>query len=100
MPRPRITREPTGNRLLDLLPIADYDRLRPDLETVPIGVMDVVCEANEPISHVYFPTGGVISLVTSLAEGVTIELATVGRDGMIGLPVFLGADTMPSRASG
>jgi CRP-like cAMP-binding protein len=100
MPRPRKSREPAGNRLLDLLPIADYDRLRPDLETVAIGVLDVVCEANQPIPYIYFPTGGVISVVTLLADGVTVELATVGRDGMIGLPVFLGADTMPSRASG
>ena len=100
MPRPRKSRQPAGNRLLDLLPVADYDRLRPDLETVRIGVKDVVCEANRPISHVYFPTGGIISLVTSLADGGTVELATVGREGMVGLPVFLGADTMPSRASG
>ena len=98
MSRPRKSREPIGNRLLDLLPDEDHDRLRPDLETVRIGVKDVVCEANRPIPHVYFPTGGIISLVTSLADGGTVELATVGREGMVGLPVFLGADTMPSRA--
>ena len=100
MSRPRKSREPTGNRLLDLLPDEDHDRLRPDLEPVHIGVKEAVCEANEPIPHVYFPTGAVISLVTPLADGATAELATVGREGMVGLPVFLGADTMPSRAFG
>jgi CRP-like cAMP-binding protein len=100
MSRPRKSREPTGNRLLDWLPVADYDRLRPDLETVPIGVQEGVCEVNEPILHVYFPTGAVVSIVTPLADGETVELATVGREGMVGLPLFLGADTMPSRAFG
>jgi CRP-like cAMP-binding protein len=85
---------------LDLLPVGEYDRLRPDLETVPVGVKHVVYEANEPIPHVYFPTGAVISLVAPMADGATVELATVGREGMVGLPVFLGADTMPCRASG
>jgi CRP-like cAMP-binding protein len=100
MSRPRKSREPTGNRLLDLLPDEDHDRLRPELETVHIGVKEAVCEANEPIPHVYFPTGAVISLAAPLADGATAELATVGREGMVGLPVFLGADTMPSRAFG
>src|SRR3954452_25629936 len=100
MPRTRNPREPAGNRLLDLLPVGDHDRLRPDLEIVPVGVKDVICEANEPIPHVYFPTGGVISLVTPMADGVEVELATVGREGMVGLPVFLGDDTMPVRAYG
>jgi CRP-like cAMP-binding protein len=98
MPRPRKSVEPAGNRLLDLLPVEDYERLRPQLEAVPLGVKELMCETDEPIPHVYFPTGGVISLVTPLAEGAAVELATVGREGMVGLAVFLGADTMPSRA--
>jgi CRP-like cAMP-binding protein len=100
MPSPRKSREPAGNRLLDSLPAGDYDRLRPDLETVPVGVKEVLCEADEPIPHVYFPTGAVISLVAPMADEATVELATVGREGVVGLPVFLGADTMPSRAYG
>lgn len=50
--------------------------------------------------HVHFPTGCVISLVTYLEDGPPVEIATVGLEGMVGLPVFLGSDTMPSRAFG
>ena len=98
MPRPRKSAEPTGNQLLDLLPVEDYERLRQKLETVPMAVKESLCKADVPMTHVYFPTGGVISLVTTLTEGATVELATVGREGMVGLTIFLGADTMPSRA--
>ncbi len=100
MPIPRKPGGPTGNRLLDLLPVEDHDRLRPSLETVAIGVKEVVCEADELIPHVYFPTGAVISLVTPMSDGATVEIATVGREGMVGLAIFLGADAMPSRADG
>ena len=100
MPPSKAPTPPTGNRLLDSLPRADIERLRPHLEAVSVGVKHVVYEPNGPIKHVYFPTGCVISLVTYLEDGASVEMATVGREGMVGLPIFLGADTMPSRAFG
>jgi CRP-like cAMP-binding protein len=92
--------EPTGNRLLDLLPRADGARLRSHLEAVSLGVKHIVYEPGGPISHVYFPTGAVISLVTYMEDGTAVEVATVGREGVVGLPVFLGTESVPIRAVG
>jgi len=92
--------EPTGNRLLDLLPRADGERLRSRLEAVSLSIKHVVYEPDGPISHVYFPTGAVISLVTYLEGGMAVEVATVGREGMVGLPVFLGTESVPIQAFG
>jgi CRP-like cAMP-binding protein len=90
--------DPTGNRLLAALPREDYERLLPDLEPVTFGIKEVVYEPNGPILYVYFPISGVFSMVTMMADGAAVENATVGNEGMVGLPVFLGAETMPSRA--
>src|SRR4051794_35749341 len=91
----RSAMEPTGNRLLDLLPRAAGNRLRPHLEAVSLGVKHIVYEPHGPISHAYFPIGAVISLVTYMEDGTGVEVATVGREGMVGLPVILGAETTP-----
>lgn len=90
---------PGENRLLAGLPPASLDALRPDLEAVSCGYKDVVYRFNEPISHVVFPRTGVISLL-SLGddEGQMVEVATVGNEGFVGLPVFLGADSTPGVA--
>jgi CRP-like cAMP-binding protein len=93
-------RPPSGNRLLDALPRGEYERIRTHLEGVPIAAKQVVSEADGPIPHVYFPTAGVISLVSYMERGAAVEIATIGREGMVGLPVFLGADSMPQRAFG
>src|SRR3954447_11734827 len=91
---------PVGNSLLDALPEENLEGLRPDLKTIAVACKHVVYEKDEPIPHVYFPTGGVISLVASLDQGPSVEIATVGHEGMVGLPLFLGTDRMPFRAFG
>jgi CRP-like cAMP-binding protein len=91
---------PVGNRLLDSLPRADLERLRPHLEAVSVDIKHVIYEPNGPITHVYFPTSCIISLVTYLEDGSSVEMATIGLEGMVGLPIFLGSETMPSRAFG
>ena len=58
----------------------------------------MIYEADEPIRHVYFPTGGVISVLCTTDDGASIEAATVGMEGMAGIPVFLGVDVSPNRA--
>jgi CRP-like cAMP-binding protein len=90
--------DPTGNRLLAALSEQDYERLLPRLEIVPSGLKEVVHEPGGPLSYVYFPITSVFSLVTLMADGAAIEFATVGKEGMVGLPAFLGAETMRSRA--
>jgi CRP-like cAMP-binding protein len=100
MPPSKAPKPPVGNWLLDSLPRADIERVQPHLETVPVAIKQVIYEPNGPIQHVYFPTSCIISLVTYLKDGSSVEMATVGLEGMVGLPVFLGTDTMPSRAFG
>lgn len=86
------------NRLLTALPLEEYERLLPNLETVSLPLKYVLYEPNEPIEHVYFPIHGVVSLVTIMEDGVAVEIATVGNEGMIGLPVFLGSEIIPMKA--
>lgn len=79
----------TGNHLLDAVASRELDRLRADLEEVTLHVGDPLFAQGERIEHVTFPTDAVVSLVTAM-EGDASEVATIGREGVIGLPVFLG----------
>ena len=87
-----------SNRLLASLPAAADAHLRPRLEHVTLALKQVLSEPGEPIRHVYFPTTAVVSLLTVLDGGKALETATVGNEGMVGLPLFLGADRTPGRA--
>ncbi len=86
------------NRLLSALPSSEYDRLLPYLETVSLPLKQIIYAPNEPIEYVYFPNSGIISLVNFTEDGGTVEAATVGNEGMVGIPVLLGADRMVSQA--
>jgi CRP-like cAMP-binding protein len=98
MAKPRSVHVRGENRLLAALPRVEYDRLLPSLERVSLSLKDVIHEANGPIARVLFPLGGVVSLVLIMEGGLTVEVATVGNEGMVGTPVFLGADRSPMRA--
>ena len=86
------------NRLLAALPRDEYDRLRPHLEKVSLPLRDILYEANGPIPHVFFPLHGVVSLVILMDGDVSLEVGTIGNEGMVGTPVFLGSDSSPTRA--
>jgi CRP-like cAMP-binding protein len=86
-----------GNLLLDALPAADLAGVMPQLEPLPLPLGMVIYEPNARIDHVYFPTDGVVSMVSSMERG-TVEVGTVGREGMVGLPILLHAKSMPTRA--
>ena len=86
------------NQLLAALTVEERERFLPGLERVPLILEDVIYEADERIRHVYFPTGGVISLLCTTDGGASIEAGTVGMEGMAGIPVFLGVDVSPNRA--
>jgi CRP-like cAMP-binding protein len=85
------------NRLLGAVPAQELERIMPSLESVPLVDGMPIHEPNEPISHVYFPISGIVSMVSEMPEG-TVEVGTIGREGMTGLPLVLRANTMPSRA--
>jgi CRP-like cAMP-binding protein len=97
MPTSAATARPGQNRLLVALPADQLEPLRRHLEPVALGLKEVVYAPNEPIRDVYFPLTGAFSLLTVMADGTEVEVATVGNEGMVGLPVFLGADSMPGR---
>jgi CRP-like cAMP-binding protein len=84
------------NRLLALL---GPDRARSlPLERCPLQLKQVLYEAHAPIAHVYFPLAGIISFVVTMTDGAVAEVATVGREGIVGTPVFLGAESASSKA--
>ena len=85
------------NRLLGALGAEELNEILPLLESLPLTDGMPIYEPNEPITDVYFPISGVISLVSEMREG-TVEVGTIGREGMTGLPLVLHATTMPSRA--
>jgi CRP-like cAMP-binding protein len=86
------------NRLLSALPADVSERLRPYLEVDDLELRQRLYTANEPISHIYFPRTAVCSLVLTLDGDTQIEIATVGNEGMVGLPTFLGANSIPGEA--
>lgn len=92
---------PVGNRLLAALPGDEYAQLMPCLEAFEPPRQYVFYEPNEPILHVYFPNTGVASLLMfgeDVDDADAVEAGTVGNEGMVGIPVFLGQDTTPGRA--
>lgn len=78
------------NVLLSAVAPAEYAQLKPLLEPHPLRMRETLQEAGDPAEHVYFPTSGIISMLTVLENGMMIEFATVGREGSTGIPVILG----------
>lgn len=81
---------PLDNKLLASLPRPDFDRLLPHLTTVSLAQGLVLCEAGDEVDQIYFPHGGMLSLLTVLRDGKGIETATVGREGVVGAMAGLG----------
>lgn len=89
---------PTGNHILDALPQADVERLARQLTSVVFGVATVLYEPDDVVERVYFPIEGVISLVTPVQEGAAVEVATVGNEGIVGIPYALDGGVAYVRA--
>lgn len=80
------------NLILAALPHEDYERLLPDLEAVALPLGEILYKSGDVIKHVYFPEDALVSLVTHMKDGASIEVGLIGRDGMVGIPVLLGDD--------
>ncbi len=89
---------PVKNRLLASLPQEELEQLWPYVETVALDLKQELYRPSEPIEFVYFPLSGVYSLLSLAPEGELIEIATVGNEGMVGLPTFLGVNQVPALA--
>jgi CRP-like cAMP-binding protein len=85
------------NHLLDALPAADLFRLRPHLELSPFSLGKVMYESGELLKYVYFPTTAIISMCV-MKDGASAEIAIVGNEGLLGISLFMGGQTTPSRA--
>jgi len=86
------------NKLLAALPSDIYERLQPDLELVPLKLGASVYEAGGKQPYVYFPTDAIVSLLYVMKDGASAEMAVVGNEGLVGIALFMGGETTPSRA--
>ena len=86
------------NQILSRLPADELEQVAPHLQRVPLTRRMVAYDPLHPISHVYFVESGVISVVSVMRDRTAIETATIGCEGMIGLPVYLGVDAVPEQA--
>ncbi len=89
---------PARNHLLAALPREDFARLEPHLELVPLPLGWAVYESGGQQGYVYFPTTAIVSLLYVMADGDSAEIAVVGNDGLVGIALFMGGETTPSRA--
>jgi hypothetical protein len=86
------------NRLLAALPDEVFDRLLPHLQPVSFALGDIVYESSEQMEHLYFPTTCIVSLLYTMNDGATAEMGLVGNDGVVGIALFMGGNTVPNRA--
>lgn len=89
---------PRQNYLLDALSDPERARIYPCLQLVPMPLGKVLYESGDVQRHVYFPTDCIISLLYVMADGASAEISVVGREGIVGVSLFMGGETTPSRA--
>ncbi|HEX8176457.1 MAG TPA: Crp/Fnr family transcriptional regulator [Pyrinomonadaceae bacterium] len=94
---PQLPAQPE-NRLLAALPPEEYERLRHHMEPISLSLGEVVNESGEKMNYVYFPVDSIISLLYTMLNGATAEMGLVGREGVVGIALFMGGGTMPNRA--
>ena len=90
--------DPRQNHLLDALLKTEYDRLSPKLELVNMSLGEVLYESGGLLQYVYFPTDSIISMLYVMEDGASAEIAVVGNEGILGISLFMGGETTPSRA--
>jgi CRP-like cAMP-binding protein len=89
---------PQQNHLLAALPKAELDRIEPQLKFLPMPLGTVLYESGILMDFVYFPTTSIVSLLYVMADGASAEIAVVGNEGVVGVSLFMGGETTPSRA--
>jgi CRP-like cAMP-binding protein len=86
------------NHILDALPEMERERLFPHMELVAMPLGKVLYESGAALRHIYFPTDAIVSLLYVMRDGASAEIAVVGNEGAVGVSLFMGGETTPSRA--
>ena len=97
-PVPSSAPNPRQSHLLAVLPEPESKRLLPHMELVSLPLGKALYESGDELNHVYFPTTAIVSLLYELENGSSAEIAVVGKEGIVGIALFMGGDTMPNRA--
>src|SRR5580700_4127741 len=90
--------DPQQNHLLAALSPDERERIYPHLRLVEMPLGKALYESGDVLRHVYFPTDSIVSLLYVLADGASAEISVVGNEGLIGIALFMGGETTPSRA--
>lgn len=90
--------EDRGNRLLAVLPETEWGRIGPHLVQMDLSLGQVIYESGDRLDHVYFPCTAIVSLLYVMEDGASAEIAVVGNEGLVGIALFMGGETTPSRA--
>ena len=93
-----ISSDPKENQLLAALPSVEWQRWLPQLEWIEMPLGQVLYESGGTLSHVYFPTTAIVSLLYVMENGASAEIAVVGNEGIVGISLFMGGESTPSRA--
>ena len=93
-----VSHSPRENHILAALPAAEFARIAPHLELVSMPLGEALYESGEHLRHVYFPTTSIVSLLYVMEDGASAEIAIVGNEGILGISLFMGGETTPSRA--
>ena len=86
------------NHLLAALPADEFARVEKNLEPVSLSLGEVIYESGEQLEYIYFPTSSIISLLYIMENGSTAEIGMAGNDGLVGIALYMGGSTTPSRA--
>ena len=92
------TQDPKRNKILAALPQAEWERWQPQLEAIDLSLGEVLYESGKTLEHVYFPTTAIVSLLYVMENGASAEIAVVGFEGLVGISLFMGGESTPSRA--
>jgi CRP-like cAMP-binding protein len=92
------TSDPTKNLLLAALPQAEYERILPHLGHVSFKLGEVLYESGMQLEHIYFPINTIVTLLYLMENGASAEMGMAGNEGVVGVALFMGGNTMPNRA--
>ena len=93
-----VLRSQTANRILNALTPSEFESLSPHLDPINLSRGEVLCRPDQPVTHVYFPNRGTVSVVSTFEDGTSVEVGMVGNEGMFGVCVFLGSVSTPLTA--